>query len=77
MVESKSSSAADKITDPGMALPEISASHQDRARKLEKHTALSLSRLIIGAYRIFLLRRLCLALVRRSELTICPNHVHL
>lgn len=67
MVESKSSSAADKITDSGMVFPKISASHQERARKLEKHTESSLSHLIVGAYRIFFLRRLCLALVRRVE----------
>lgn len=67
MVENKSSSRTIKITDPGTALPKISASYQERIRKLEKHTESSLSRLIICAYRIIFLRRLCLALARRVE----------
>ena len=67
MAEVKNSSAADKVSDPELALTKIAASNQTRALKLEKHKVSFLSRLIIGAYRIIFLRRLCLAIVRRVE----------
>ena len=67
MPQTKNSSTAERMTNLGMALPNISLSAQKRAQELDKHTTSILSGLIIGLYKIPLLRRFCYALTWRVE----------
>jgi len=67
VIENKNGNLADELAASGMPISKFSASCEKRARELEKRSESPLSSLILGSYKIPMLRRLCLRLARRLE----------